>query len=548
MSKFWRAFALVLALACPVHAAEQGVIEIPTTAPNPAGQNPFGGPTGVASRINASVRAVASQNWGPSAPTNGPGNAPLPYQLWMDTSVTPRVWRIWDTAQWIGFANLDPAGHTLRLLCAALPERTGDVTSAAGSCATAIAANAVTNAKLRQSAGLSVIGRSANSTGDVGDIAGTANQVLRVDGAGAALGFGQLNLASSAAVTGALPLGNGGTGATTASGFLDGFGSSRGQVLYRGAGGWTALNPGTSGQVLSTGGAAGDPSWISVSGTGTVTSVGSGVGLSGGPITSSGTISLAAPLAQGRLSLSGGNIALCPYKGNLLTVNGGANTIPDACVTLAPTGLTAGTTYYVYATASGGAINALEASTTGHVTSTAAGNKGVEVKSGDEARTLVGMARPIAGPAWADTAARRFVRSWANRRGAALTNKLTAQATTGSATLAELDTAARIEWLQWADETVSISSSGSASNATSATNYIGFLIDGAAEANSITRWTGTQVIPVMPMFTATGLSEGYHYASLGGANNGGTTSFGTAAESALNRWNSIFGAIHTGGQ
>src|SRR5688572_25288124 len=46
-----------------------------------------------------------------------------------------------------------------------------------------IAANAVTDAKLRQSAGLSVIGRAANSAGDVADIAAvTDGHLLRLSG------------------------------------------------------------------------------------------------------------------------------------------------------------------------------------------------------------------------------------------------------------------------------------------------------------------------------------------------------------------------------
>jgi hypothetical protein len=75
--------------------------------------------------------------------------------------------------------------------------------------------NAVTDAKLRDSAALSVIGRSANTTGDPADIAaGTDHQVLRRSGS--ALGFGAVALNQAAAVTGTLPLGNGGTGQTTA--------------------------------------------------------------------------------------------------------------------------------------------------------------------------------------------------------------------------------------------------------------------------------------------------------------------------------------------
>lgn len=46
-----------------------------------------------------------------------------------------------------------------------------------------------------------------------------------------------------------------------ASSILDLIGSTRGSVLYRGASGWAALTPGTSGQFLKTNGAGADPTW-----------------------------------------------------------------------------------------------------------------------------------------------------------------------------------------------------------------------------------------------------------------------------------------------
>lgn len=74
---------------------------------------------------------------------------------------------------------------------------TGDVTgSGTGSFSASISANAVGNADFRQSAGLSVVGRSANTTGDVADIAGTDGQVLRVSGT--TLGFGTVATAGLA--------------------------------------------------------------------------------------------------------------------------------------------------------------------------------------------------------------------------------------------------------------------------------------------------------------------------------------------------------------
>lgn len=38
--------------------------------------------------------------------------------------------------------------------------------------------------------------------------------------------------------------------------------STRGGILYRGASGWALLAPGTAGQVLTSGGAGADPSWV----------------------------------------------------------------------------------------------------------------------------------------------------------------------------------------------------------------------------------------------------------------------------------------------
>lgn len=52
------------------------------------------------------------------------------------------------------------------------------------------------------------------------------------------------------------------------SSILDGLGSAQGDVLYRGASGWTVLTPGTSGQFLKTNGASADPVWDTVGGGG----------------------------------------------------------------------------------------------------------------------------------------------------------------------------------------------------------------------------------------------------------------------------------------
>lgn len=93
----------------------------------------------------------------------------------------------------------------------------------------------ITNAKLRDSAALSVVGRAANTAGNVADIAAASDgQVLRRSGA--TLGFGPLNLAAAAgSVTGVLPVASGGTGVNTCS---------RGDLLYGQSAGSLALLPG----------------------------------------------------------------------------------------------------------------------------------------------------------------------------------------------------------------------------------------------------------------------------------------------------------------
>jgi hypothetical protein len=81
--------------------------------------------------------------------------------------------------------------------------------------------------------------------------------------------------------------------ALSASNVLDMINNVQGDVLYRDAAGWLALAPGSNGQVLTSGGAAANPSWATVSGTGTVTSIATNNGITGGTITTTGTLGLA---------------------------------------------------------------------------------------------------------------------------------------------------------------------------------------------------------------------------------------------------------------
>jgi len=209
------------------------------------------------------------------------------------------------------------------------PALTGAITTTAGSLATSLATdavistnitdNTVANADLRQGIARSVIGVTGNSTANVADIQGTANQVLRVDSAGTALGFGAVNLASSAAVTGTLPVANGGTGQITASAAFDSLSptTTLGDIIYDNGTLPTRLagNTTTAKQFLSqtgTGGASAAPVWAAIAATDVANSVING-GNTGAVIlgTNDATnLTIEANNAPAMTILSGGNVGI----------------------------------------------------------------------------------------------------------------------------------------------------------------------------------------------------------------------------------------------
>lgn len=114
---------------------------------------------------------------------------------------------------------------------------------------------------------------------------------------------------------------------TTLTALIDSaIGSTQGDILYRNASSWVVLAPGTAGQVLSTGGAAANPSWIAAGGTGTVTSIsaGTGITLTPNPITTTGTIALTGNPGLVWSTVSGASQAMTANSG--YNVNGGGVT------------------------------------------------------------------------------------------------------------------------------------------------------------------------------------------------------------------------------
>ena len=114
----------------------------------------------------------------------------------------------------------------------------------------------------------------AGGSGTVTSVAATVPAFLSVTGSPITTS-GTLAIAYSGT---ALPIANGGTNATTAA-------NARSNIL--------PSYTGNAGKVLAVNSGATDVEFISAGGVGTVTSVGTGTGLTGGPITAAGTISLA---------------------------------------------------------------------------------------------------------------------------------------------------------------------------------------------------------------------------------------------------------------
>jgi hypothetical protein len=229
---------------------------------------------------------------------------------------------------------------------------------------------------------------------------------------------------------------------------------------------------------------------------------------------------------QCRLTLSAGSLKLSPFNGNKLVINGQVQAVPSAGITLAPTGLAATTLYYVYAYMNAGTMT-LEASTTGHSTDAPTG---VEIKTGDSTRTLVGMAYCKTAATFADVDTQRFVASWFNRVPRRIYNSFTTPRSTSSASTVEINSEIRCEFVCWADESSKATFFGEfyASAAGIYTNagvgWDGPNIDNYTQSTS----TGTAAIP----FAVPGnrlLAEGYHYVTGYGSTASGTSTFGNTS-------------------
>jgi hypothetical protein len=232
-------------------------------------------------------------------------------------------------------------------------------------------------------------------------------------------------------------------------------------------------------------------------------------------------------LGQCILALSSGNVVLTPLNGNLLSINGVQCTVPHAGVSLAPTGLSVGTLYYIYATQSGGVINALVASTTAHSISTTAGNKGVAILTGNDNYTLVGMVYVVSGPAFADSATQRLVRSWFNRNSKPLQGSSLGSSAGLNATIQEVSSNLRVGFLVWTGEVVSLKGGiGYYSSVSGSIIAAELNLDGSnAGPSEVINTDGSGHVIPMAVFYEVSPAEGYHYVTIFASLSSGSASF-----------------------
>lgn len=227
------------------------------------------------------------------------------------------------------------------------------------------------------------------------------------------------------------------------------------------------------------------------------------------------------PQFQCQLAKSGANLQLSRFGGANIFIAGRLFQLPASGPTLAPTSLAASTLYYIYAFLANTGVITLEASTTAPAKS---GTWGHYIKTGDESRSLVGMARTTGATAWADTATQRFVRSYYNDPGIPLLNSFSANRTTTSATYVEVNSEIRIEFLSWGAETIQVEANGSVqiglanSRAFTSIGFNGITVEdtyaagSAHDNNAITSFAAA-------VLNST-LTEGYNYATLLGHSDG----------------------------
>lgn len=222
---------------------------------------------------------------------------------------------------------------------------------------------------------------------------------------------------------------------------------------------------------------------------------------------------------QCRLTLTSSLVlTLAPFQGNRLTINYTTETIPDAGVAFGSSSLTASTLHYVYAYMSAAGAMTLEASTTARATQA---GTGVQIKSGDGTRSLVGMiytSTTSGAGTFIDTVTQRFVRSWFNSPPITLMNSLSSTRTSTVASFTEISTSTRLEFITFSGEAVRATTNGYVFASAAIGVYTGVAFNGTVGVADAVQVFGTVgACQSATTVKSSVMSEGYNYVSIFGA-------------------------------
>lgn len=153
-----------------------------------------------------------------------------------------------------------------------------------------------------------------------------------------------------------------------------------------------------------------------------------------------------------------------PYKGNYVNFPNGdliaigasgiSSTYNNATINgTAGQTLSASTFYYAYVYNNSGSL-VIDWSTTGYTLDTATG---IAIKTGDATRVLVGAAYANASSQFDDSATKRNVISWNNRRRKNLLNKYTVDRTYSTSSWGEINSEIRVEFSTWGEDAATLS-------------------------------------------------------------------------------------------
>lgn len=221
-------------------------------------------------------------------------------------------------------------------------------------------------------------------------------------------------------------------------------------------------------------------------------------------------------LGAGRFEYSSATeCLLMPFNGECVSFPAGTVLdIPSAGVAIDTTGLSATTKYFAYAYDNSGSL-ALEFSTTGHSRDA---NTGIEIKTGDATRVLVGGVYTNGSSQFADAAAWRGVASWHNRRPRQLNGVFTTDRTFTTTT--EVNSEIRCYFFTWGDA-VAAQFSGYFSGSTTSNLFSLLSLNGSTNFSTSRPVSGG--VSYSPMVSGTFLpSEGGNYITVIAAASSGT--------------------------